>query len=470
MKLLTYLVKKISTLILTLWMISISLFFLQKNVAGDVVLLQNKARSGGSFYIHPLAAEKVYRGEAVRLNLDKPLFYFSLKARLIPDTFYRIQYPEAQKIQKSLLLQTGNWPLVQDYFQALTNFYEKVARSSQPVSDQFWKIRLQEMALSDNVADLRSKMKVPQKMRGSFESEYGRINKMLSGLSKNTPSFFDWFPVIHWYGSDNQYHQWFVKVTSGDFGISSRDGRLVKEKIKEALPWTLWVNGLAIGLAYLISFPLGIFMALLPGSLWTKGVNNILLVLYALPAFWIGSLLLSQATLPDAPFSFFSISGWSYLQQNGGFIAQPLPFLLQLSLPVFCMTYGITAYLTNYMQSSFLKVLKEPYILYAGTKGISGFRLHFRHVLPNALLPQIVFFAGVIPALVTGSVVVEVIFNIPGMGRLFLDSMLSQDWTTVYTFVLLIALLTALGLIVSDVLLVLSDPRIRISSANREAL
>jgi ABC-type dipeptide/oligopeptide/nickel transport system permease component len=134
------------------------------------------------------------------------------------------------------------------------------------------------------------------------------------------------------------------------------------------------------------------------------------------------------------------------------------------------MTYGITAYLTNYMQSSFLKVLKEPYILYAGTKGISGFRLHFRHVLPNALLPQIVFFAGVIPALVTGSVVVEVIFNIPGMGRLFLDSMLSQDWTTVYTFVLLIALLTALGLIVSDVLLVLSDPRIRISSANREAL
>ena len=132
------------------------------------------------------------------------------------------------------------------------------------------------------------------------------------------------------------------------------------------------------------------------------------------------------------------------------------------------MTYGLAAYLTAYMQSSFQKVLKEPYILYARTKGISQFRLYFSHVLPNALLPQIVFIAGVIPALITGSVVIEVIFNIPGMGRLLIDSILSQDWSTVYTFVLLVSCLTALGLIVSDILLVISDPRIRFSSTNNE--
>jgi peptide/nickel transport system permease protein len=238
--------------------------------------------------------------------------------------------------------------------------------------------------------------------------------------------------------------------------------------LKEAIPWTLWVNGLAIGLAYLFSFPMGILMALLPKRIWTKWINNLLLGLYAMPAFWIGSLLLVQATLPGDRFSFFSISGWTYLQQNGGFINQPIPFLLQLSLPVFCMTYGLAAYLTGYMQSSFLKVLKEPYILYARTKGISKFRLYFRHVLPNAILPQIVFIAGVIPALITGSVVIEVIFNIPGMGRLLIDSMLSQDWSTVYTFVLLVSCLTALGLILSDILLVLSDPRIRFSATKNE--
>lgn len=107
-------------------------------------------------------------------------------------------------------------------------------------------------------------------------------------------------------------------------------------------------------------------------------------------------------------------------------------------------------------------------MLFAKTKGISRTRLYFKHALPNALLPQIVFVAGIIPALITGSVVIEVIFNIPGMGRLFIDSMLSQDFTTVYSFVLLVSVLTAVGLIVSDILLVVTDPRIRLTRENRK--
>jgi peptide/nickel transport system permease protein len=227
------------------------------------------------------------------------------------------------------------------------------------------------------------------------------------------------------------------------------------------------VNGLAILLAYIFAMPVGILMAILPKSKWLGWINNILLALYALPAFWVGSLLLFQATLPEYGFSFFSISGWSNLQKEGGFLGQPIPFLLQLSLPVFCMAYGLAAFLTSYMQSTFSKVLNEPYILFAKTKGISKARLYFIHALPNALLPQIVFVAGIVPALITGSVVIEVIFNVPGMGRLFIDSMLSQDWTTVYSFVLLVSVLTAAGLILSDILLVVTDPRIRLTRENR---
>lgn len=468
MTMLTYLSKRISTLILSLWFISICLFYLQKNVAGDIVLLQSKARSNGSFYIHPLAAEKVYGAEAVRLNLHKPLFYFSLKSALFPDTFYRIQYPEAIKIQKKLLFQTGNWSLVQSYYQSLSSFYEKVSQLENKRLSIFWKERLQKIAYLDDLTAINANLSVSKEMERPFDAEIRKVKGIINQLSKCSPSFFNFFPVPKWYGFENQYHEWFVKIISGDFGTSTRDGRLVKDKLKEAIPWTLWVNGLAIGFAYLFSFPMGILMALMPKSIWTKWLNHFLLALYALPAFWIGSLLLFQATLPGGGFSFFSISGWSFYQQNGGFVNQPVPFLLQLSLPVFCMTYGLAAYLTAYMQSSFQKVLKEPYILYARTKGISQFRLYFRHVLPNALLPQIVFIAGVIPALITGSVVIEVIFNIPGMGRLLIDSILSQDWSTVYTFVLLVSCLTALGLIVSDILLVISDPRIRFSSTKNE--
>jgi len=464
---LTYLLKRISTLILSLWIISVCLFFLQKNASVDLVMLQNKARSNGSFYVHPLAAEKVYRAEAVRLNIDKPLFYFSMQPVMFPDTFYKVQYPEAIKIQKKLLLKTGEWALVQTYFQSLTAFYEKVAQTENSALSIFWKQQLQEMANTSDLLALKSACNVSDEMQEPFIAEIRKIEAILDRLSNQTPSFFAWLPSPVWNGLDNQFHSWFSKIIHGDIGTSSRDGRPVLDKLKEAIPWTLWVNGLAILLAYMFAMPVGILMAILPKSKWLGWINNILLALYALPAFWVGSLLLFQATLPEYGFSFFSISGWSNLQKEGGFLGQPIPFLLQLSLPVFCMAYGLAAYLTSYMQSTFSKVLNEPYMLFAKTKGISKARLYFIHALPNALLPQIVFIASIIPALITGSVVIEVIFNVPGMGRLFIDSMLSQDWTTVYSFVLLVSVLTAAGLILSDILLVVTDPRIRLTRENR---
>lgn len=464
---LTYLFKRISTLFLSLWIISLCLFFLQKNASVDLVMLQNKARSNGAFYVHPLAAEKVYRAEAVRLNVDKPLFYFSMNPVMFPDTFYKIQYPEAIKIQKKILLETGDWALVQTYFQTLAAFYEKVAKSENRALSIFWKQQLEEMANTSDLSVLKSACKVSSEMGEPFIGEIRNIEALLDRLSNQTPSFFSWLPFPSWNGFDNQFHSWFSKITHGDIGTSSRDGRPVMDKLKEAIPWTLWVNGLAILLAYMFAIPIGILMAILPKSKWLRWINNILLALYALPAFWVGSLLLFQATLPAYGFSFFSISGWSDLQREGGFLSQPIPFLLQLSLPVFCMSYGLAAYLTSYMQSTFSKVLNEPYMLFAKTKGISKARFYFIHALPNALLPQIVFVAGIVPALITGSVVIEVIFNVPGMGRLFIDSMLSQDWTTVYSFVLLVSVLTAVGLIFSDILLVITDPRIRLARENR---
>jgi peptide/nickel transport system permease protein len=464
---LTYLLKRISTLLLSLWIISVCLFFLQKNATVDVVMLQSKARSNGSFYVHPLAAEKVYRAEAVRLNLDRPLFYFAMKPVMFPDTFYKVQYPEAVKVQKKLLLATGDWALVQTYFQTLTAFYEKVAQTENGQVSIFWKQQLQEMANTADLSVVKAACQASDEMREPYIEELRKIEGLLIRLSYQSPSFFSWLPFPRWNGFGNQFHLWFSKIIHGDIGISSRDGRPVLDKLKEAMPWTLWVNGLAILLAYMFAMPVGILMAVLPKSRWLRWINNFLLALYALPAFWVGSMLLFQATLPEYGFSFFSISGWSGLQREGGFLSQPIPFLLQLSLPVFCMSYGLAAYLTSYMQSTFSKVLKEPYMLFAKTKGISRTRLYFKHALPNALLPQIVFVAGIIPALITGSVVIEVIFNIPGMGRLFIDSMLSQDFTTVYSFVLLVSVLTAMGLIVSDILLVVTDPRIRLSRENR---
>ena len=306
---LTYLLKRISTLFLSLWIISVCLFFLQKNASVDLVMLQNKARSNGSFYVHPLSAEKVYRAEAVRLNLDKPLFYFSVQSAMFPDTFYKVQYPEAIKIQKKLLLETGDWALVQTYYQSLTAFYEKVEQTENSTLSIFWKQQLQEMANTSDLSAVKTACQVSDEMREPYIVEVRKIENLVNRLSYQKPSFFAWLPSPRWNGPDNQFHNWFSKVTKGDVGTSSRDGRPVMDKLMEAIPWTLWVNGLAILLAYMIAIPLGILMAILPKRKWLQRINNILLALYALPAFWVGSLLLFQATLPEYGFSFFSISG-----------------------------------------------------------------------------------------------------------------------------------------------------------------
>ena len=135
--------------------------------------------------------------------------------------------------------------------------------------------------------------------------------------------------------------------------------------------------------------------------------------------------------------------------------------LSHLILPIFCVTYGTVAFISRQVRGSMLDVIQKDFIRTAFAKGIPRKRVVWHHAFRNALFPLITLIALVFPAALGGSVVVEVIFNIPGMGRLLFDSILSRDWPVVFMVLMIVTLLTVLGNLVADVLYNLADPRTR---------
>lgn len=269
--------------------------------------------------------------------------------------------------------------------------------------------------------------------------------KKLYGLDKP-------FPV--------QYALWVKRVATLDFGDSYKDHRPVWEKIKDALPVTLLLNAISIILIYLISVPLGVYSAMRPRSKMDKILTLAQFVLYSLPSFWVAMMLIIY------------LGGGEYLDlfPVAGIIsegASSLPWwgrvgnvAWHLVLPVVVLTYGGFAFLSRFSRAQLLEVIRQDYIRTARAKGLSEATVIFKHALRNSLIPFITLSATLLPAMLGGSVVVEQIFSIPGMGQLGFEAVLSRDYPTVMAITTIDAFLTLVSLLISDLLYVVVDPRI----------
>ncbi len=266
------------------------------------------------------------------------------------------------------------------------------------------------------------------------------------------------------YGLDQplpvQYARWLKRVVTFDFGDSYKDHRPVIEKIREALPVTILLNILSVVLIYFLSVPLGIYSAMHPDSFWDRPVMLLLFLLYSLPAFWVAMLLIMYFGGGEY-LDFFPVYG---IVSTGfaefSFWQKSADLLWHLILPVTVLTYGGLAFLTRFSRAQVLEVIRQDYIRTARAKGLSENRVVFRHALRNALIPFITLMSGLLPALIGGSVIVEQIFSIPGMGKLGFEAILSRDYPTVMAIATIEALLTLVSFLVSDLLYVVVDPRI----------
>lgn len=268
------------------------------------------------------------------------------------------------------------------------------------------------------------------------------------------------------YGLDKplpiQYLLWVKRVFTFDFGTSYKDHRNVWDKIAERLPITIQLNIISIFLVYLIAIPCGIYSSTHSGSLSDRIMTLGFFFLYSLPSFWVAVLLIMLLGGGDF-WDIFPVYGISSIGSEKLAI---LPWLVDrtwhLILPVICLTYGGLAYLSRLTRADMLEVIREDYIRTARAKGLSERVVIYKHAFRNTLLPIITLLAFLLPSMFGGSVIIESIFSIPGMGQLGFEAVLSRDYPVIMAITTISAFLTLIGLLISDILYAALDPRIKL--------
>jgi len=258
-----------------------------------------------------------------------------------------------------------------------------------------------------------------------------------------------------------RYVEWLWAVVRLDFGMSSYDHRPVMDKVGAALPITLMLSGTALLLAFGLGIPLGLACAARAGSRIDRLVTGGLFVLHAVPSYWaaIVLILLLAGAHGLALFEPQGIASPGIAEM--GLAARLVDVFRHLALPLVCLAYAPLATVSRYVRSSALEELGKPYVRAARAKGLSERDVLRRHVARNALVPGVALAGLYLPAAVGGSVLVETIFGIPGMGRLAFQAVASRDHATILAITTLAAMLTMGGLLLSDVLHALAEPRVR---------
>ena len=258
-----------------------------------------------------------------------------------------------------------------------------------------------------------------------------------------------------------EYVKWLGRTARLDFGDSFVDHRPVRDKILEALPITLLINFLALIVIYVLAIPLGLFSAIERGGAFDKITSVTLYLLYSLPIFWVGTMLIVIFGGGDH-LSWFPIAG---IVSDGvevlPWYGRTMNVLWHLVLPVLCLSYGGLAFMTRFSRSAMCDVVSKDYLQAARAKGVSEPMVIFKHAGRNILIPMITLTGLIIPSLLSGSVIVEQIFSIPGMGNLSFQAVLTRDYPLVMAIVSMGAIVTMLSYFVTDILYYAVDPRMR---------
>ncbi|MCB2376039.1 ABC transporter permease [Hymenobacter sp. BT635] len=262
-----------------------------------------------------------------------------------------------------------------------------------------------------------------------------------------------------WQGFQNQYHRWLLGVLRGDLGYSFRDGRPVTTQLRLALGATLPLTAAAFLVTSVLARWLTLFLANHRGL--RTALLSALHVLHALPLFVIALLLLLLLANPDA-LSWFPAYGLADFGDNTSWSIQVLQYLHHLALPLFSLVLVSLPSLVVQLDYALARELQADYVVTARAKGLPQRLVVRHHALRNALLPAITYLTDLLPALVAGAVVVELIFALPGMGRLLAEAAAARDFPILLGAVLLIAGTRLGAQILADWLYYQADPRIRL--------
>jgi len=260
------------------------------------------------------------------------------------------------------------------------------------------------------------------------------------------------------YGLDKplylQYFSWLYALLQLDFGISFSSGEFVKDEILSRLPITLFINMSSMILVFVLSLYLGINAALKQNSVFDKFATQLSLLSFSMPSFYLALL---SVLVFSVHFEILPIAGLHSLTPKSGFDYY-LDMAWHLVLPIFIITFGGIGSLTLYIRSLTLEILKSDYIYFAKARDLKKKEILRYYILPNLYPPVITLLGLSLPAIIGGSVILESIFSIDGMGLLFYQSALSHNYPVIMGILIIGAFLTLLGNIIADLVLLKLNP------------
>ncbi len=263
---------------------------------------------------------------------------------------------------------------------------------------------------------------------------------------------------------ETRFAKYWANLLEFDFGVSLVSKEPVFTTLLGKLKYSLSLSVLSLLLAYLIAIPMGIYSAVHKDSRSDRSLTVALFMLYSLPSFFVATLLLYAISQGSdiRSLRLFPTGGWqSQDSQYFTTLAALKDIAWHLVLPLFCLTYGSLAAISRYMRSGLLEVIRSDYIRTARAKGLSERRVIGKHAVKNGLLPILTLLAGLLPAVLGGSVIIEYIFGIPGIGLWVVDSIYQRDYNVLMGVQLLTTVLVLLGILLTDLSYALVDPRIR---------
>ena len=473
-----YILKRLVYFIPTLLVISLLAFALSKMAPGDPV--EMRLRGESNFQTGPWGeigvSNRLYRQTATNLGLDKPVFYLSLLPASHPDTLSSILIKDHRRTLQKLTDQRGNWPLIEAYYHQLMSWENQLFQLPDSLeTDPLVQLRKHSRRLYFEYLDKNIALVLGQLSRiveknpdlaSHLEADYSNLEQAYEAIVQAPVDASRFVPRLHWHGLDNQYHYWMSNFIQGDFGISYYYKQPVSQKIWEAFRWTIWLNGAAIFFAYLIALPIGVWAGAGAGGRFDRFSTTALFMLYSLPSFWIATLLLIFFTNGIYGMDWFPAGGVGRVSDAMSWGERLWVRIHHFILPVLCMAYGALAFISRQMRGGMVDALRQDYIRTARAKGLPEKTVIWKHAFRNALFPIITLLAGLLPALLAGSVAIEVIFSIPGMGRLTIESIGQKDWPVVYAILMLAAILTMVGILLADLLYAWADPRVRFRKSN----
>ena len=262
-----------------------------------------------------------------------------------------------------------------------------------------------------------------------------------------------------------QYMTWVKNVIIDfDFGDSFANGRKASTVIMDALPYTLLLSSLSLLFGLLLGTVSGVYSALRVGTPVDRAITSILMFFYSVPSFWLGLILLGIFSielnwLPGSQITSIFHERLSFFGKIGDYAAH-------LILPV--LTLGLTTapVYGRFVRSSMVEVLNSDFIVSARARGLSERKIVFNYGLRNALLPLISILGTSFPALFSGAVIVEVIYSLPGMGRVMVDAALGRDYPIIMAASAVAFVAVIIGNFLADIGYAVADPRIRLGDSS----